>query len=153
MSTNQINAPEVIIATRTGQDGAMEMASSAGAMPFARIEQDIDETALVRLAGAPSQQSFLEGYGYSYRADWGALHGQWILSLNSPRFPAIGPRSRVFVAISEGAAGGVDAGKFIGAARYTVHNVAPRTNGVDVWVNIEWGSDIPVYVDYLVINA
>ncbi|MEV4779864.1 hypothetical protein [Burkholderia sp. LMU1-1-1.1] len=153
MSTNQINGPEIIVATRSGREGAMEMASSAVAMPFARIEQDIDETALVPLPGSSLQQSFLKGYGYTYRANWGALHGQWILSLNSPRFPALTPRSRVFVTISEGAAGGPDAGKFIGAARYTVHNVAPRVNGVDVWVNIEWGTDILLYVDYLVINA
>ena len=35
---------------------------------------------------------------------------------------------------------------------YTVHNVAPRAGGVDIWVNIEWDSDIRIYVDYLVIN-
>jgi hypothetical protein len=58
----------------------------------------------------------------------------------------------VLVSIGEGAAGGPDNGKFLGAARYTLHNVAPRAGGVDIWVNIEWGSDIPLYVDYLVVN-
>jgi hypothetical protein len=33
-----------------------------------------------------------------------------------------------------------------------VHNVAPRAGGVDIWVNIEWSSDILLYVDYLVVN-
>ena len=42
------------------------------------------------------------------------------------------------MSIGEGAAGGADAGKFIGAARYTLHNVAPRAGGVDIWINIEW---------------
>ena len=65
---------------------------------------------------------------------------------------AVNSRSRVLVAIGEGAAGGADNGKFIGAARYTVHNVAPRAGGVDIWVNIEWSADIALYVDYLVIN-
>ncbi|NNG21948.1 hypothetical protein [Telluria aromaticivorans] len=91
----------------------------------------------------------LNGAGFAYRHDWGARHGQWILQID---WLAVTPRSQVFVAIGEGVAGGPDAGKFIGAARYTVHNVAPRTGGIDLWVNIEWEADIPLYVDYLVIN-
>lgn len=64
----------------------------------------------------------------------------------------VNSRTRAFVSIGEGAAGGPDAGKFLGAARYTLHNVAPRDGGVDIWVNIEWSSDIGIYVDYLVVN-
>ena len=56
------------------------------------------------------------------------------------------------MAIGEGAAGGPDAGKFIGSARYTLHNVAPRSGGVDIRVNVEWSSDILLYADYLVVN-
>ena len=37
-------------------------------------------------------------------------------------------------------------------AKYTLMNVAPRAGGVDIWVNIDWGSDIRIYVDYLVVN-
>jgi hypothetical protein len=56
------------------------------------------------------------------------------------------------VAIGEGAPGGPDAGKFIGGAKYHLNNVAPRNGGVDIWVDIDWGSDIRLYVDYLVVN-
>jgi hypothetical protein len=71
------------------------------------------------------------------------------LNLN---WSAVNGNSRVFVAIAEGAAGGPSSGKFIGAARYTLHNVAPRNGGVDIWINIEWSSPIRLYVDYLVVN-
>jgi len=94
-------------------------------------------------------QPALSGTGFTYRHDWGLRRGEWVLRLN---WSDVGPRSQVFVAIGEGTAGGADAGKFIGAARYTLHNVAPRAGGVDIWVNIEWSSDIPLYVDYLVVN-
>ncbi len=99
--------------------------------------------------GAHGPRPALRGDGFTYRHDWGARRGEWILQLD---WDAVQPGSRVFVSIGEGVPGGAPAGKFIGAARYTVHNIAPRWNGVDVWVNIEWSSDISLYVDYLVVN-
>lgn len=99
--------------------------------------------------GAEGLQPALQGTGFTYRHDWGMRRGEWLLRLN---WDQIQPGSQVFVAIGEGVPGGPPAGKFIGAARYTVHNVAPRWNGVDVWVNIEWSADISLYVDYLVVN-
>lgn len=90
----------------------------------------------------------LNGNGFTYRHDWGVRHGAWVLRLN---WSEINPRSQVFVAIAEGG-GGIDNGKFIGAARYTVHNIAPRAGGVDIWVNIDYPIDIGLYVDYLVVN-
>ncbi|WP_436105494.1 hypothetical protein [Massilia sp. LjRoot122] len=108
--------------------------------PWAEAEAQVEEGGL---------QPALSGTGFTYRHDWGARRGEWLLRLN---WNAIQPGSRVFVAIGEGVPGGPPAGKFIGAARYTVHNVAPRWNGVDVWINIEWSSDISLYVDYLIVN-
>lgn len=99
--------------------------------------------------GKDGLQPALQGNGFTYRHDWGMRRGQWILRLN---WDVIQPGSQVFVAVGEGVPGGPNAGKFIGAARYTLHNVAPRFNGVDVWVNIEWSSDISLYVDYLIVN-
>ena len=99
--------------------------------------------------GAEGLQPALQGTGFTYRHDWGMRRGEWLLRLN---WDAIQPGSQVFVAVGEGVPGGPPAGKFIGAARYTVHNVAPRFNGVDIWVNIEWSADISLYVDYLVVN-
>ncbi|MFH7023931.1 MAG: hypothetical protein ACHBN1_00615 [Heteroscytonema crispum UTEX LB 1556] len=97
-----------------------------------------------RPEGISTQELF--GTGFTYRHDWGDRNGQWRLNLN---WSAVNPNSRVFVAIGEGAPGG---GKFIGNAKFTLHNVAPHDNGVGIWVNIEWGEPIRLYVDYLVIN-
>ncbi|HWW71917.1 MAG TPA: hypothetical protein VN089_18405 [Duganella sp.] len=152
MSTNHSNGPEVITAPRSGQDEAMDLASSAGALGIVTVVQEIDEAAVVPLAGGAVQHQVLEGYGYTYRHNWGGRHGEVILSLNSPRLPLITPRSRIFVAVSEGVAGGPDAGKFIGAASFTVRNVAPRANGVDIWVSIAWPFDILLYADYFVVT-
>lgn len=83
-----------------------------------------------------------------YRHDWGNLHGQWILNLN---WGAINCNSLVFVSASE-FSGGDQQCDFIGAARYTVHNVSPHNGQVSVWLEVEWNSDIRVHLDYLVIN-
>lgn len=99
--------------------------------------------------GTEGVQPALQGTGFTYRHDWGMRRGEWLLRLN---WDLIQPGSQVFVAIGEGVPGGPPAGKFIGAARYTLHNVAPRGGGVDIWVNIEWSADISLYVDYLVVN-
>jgi len=90
----------------------------------------------------------LAGNGFTYRHDWGVRHGQWVLRLN---WSEVLPRSQVFVSIAEGG-GGLNNGKFIGAARYTVHNIAPRAGGVDIWVEIDYPVDIGLYVDYLIVN-
>lgn len=88
----------------------------------------------------------LAGNGFTWKQDWGNLNGQKILPLN---WGAVNCNSRVFVSISE-----FDLNQcgFIGAARYTVHNVAARNGGVNVWVNIEWENPIRIRADYLVIN-
>lgn len=88
----------------------------------------------------------LAGNGFTYRHDWGDLNGQWNLYLN---WGDIKCNSRVFVAIGEGAPGNC---KHMGAARYTLHNVCPKDGQVSIWVNIEWGSPIRLYVDYFVVN-
>ncbi|KFI08351.1 hypothetical protein [Massilia sp. BSC265] len=99
--------------------------------------------------GADGLQPALQGTGFTYRHPWGARRGEWLLRLN---WNQIQPGSQVFVAIGEGLPDGPDAGKFIGGARYTLHNVAPREGGVDIWVNIEWSADISLYADYLIVN-
>lgn len=140
MSTNQVNAPEVTAAALSGQDDAI-VASSAGVTRYAHAEQEADPADVAQIAGP--------GSGFCIRVNWGNRHGQWVLSY---AHPSINARSRVFVAVSEGAAGGPDAGKFIGAARYTVHNVAPRAGGVDIMVDIDWNTNILLYADYFVCN-
>jgi hypothetical protein len=160
---------------RVGDLGSRDRESAA----YAEVSQDADEAAVRTFMGAPSSQTSqfayeevqedageaagqplalgadgspepgLTGNGFSYRHDFGRRRGQHVLRLN---WGVVTSRSRVLVSVGEGAAGGPDNGKFVGSARYTVHNVAPRAGGVDVWVNIEWGADISIYVDYLVVN-
>ena len=136
-------------------DGSREGGSGGGSSAlltqFAEVSQTVEEGAVRSLMGAAaaSPEPALTGTGFSYRHNWGPRRGQWTLRLN---WGSVNARSRVLVSIAEGAGGGPDAGKFIGAARYTLHNVAPRAGGVDIWVNIEWSSDILLYVDYLVVN-
>lgn len=122
--------------------------SSMLELPAAKTIQDVNLEDVQQLFPSPKDVSTQElfGTGFTYRHDWGDRNGQHILNLN---WGAVTAESRVFVAIAEGAAGG---GKFIANARYTLHNVAPFNGGVGIWINIEWGSPIRLYVDYLVIN-
>lgn len=116
--------------------------------PTALIEQSVDEQKVLELfkVGEGVSTEALTGNGFTYRHDWGDRNGQLTLNLN---WGVITDNSRVFVAIAEGKAGG---GKFIGSAKYTLHNVAPSNGRVSIWVNIEWSSPIRLYVDYLVVN-
>lgn len=123
--------------------------SSALSAPYASDSQIAEQSSAVPLLGAGSPQPELSGNGFSYRHDWGPRRGQWTLRLN---LGGVTARSRAFVSIGEGVAGGPDAGKFMGAARYSLFNVAPRAGGVDIWINVEWSTDILLYVDYLIVN-
>ena len=127
------------------------LASSAPTSTWAQASASVDAKAVQTLSQAPASgpQPELSGDGFTYRHDWGARRGQWVLRLN---WAAVTPQSRVLVAVGEGAGGGPDSGKVIGSGRFTVHNVAPRAGGVDIWVDIEWSADVPLYVDYLVVN-
>jgi len=151
MSNKQIPQAGARLAAASRQEAGAAIASSAPPTTWAQADGAADAAAVHRLRPdrGIAVEPELSGAGFTYRHDWGQRRGQWLLRLN---WSAVAPQSRVLVAISEGAGGGPDSGKFIGAARYTVHNVAPRAGGVDIWVDIEWSSDISLYVDYLVVN-
>lgn len=153
MTNNQIHPAAAWLAPGAGAADVL-VASSAMPASFRELRQDAAPGAVRQLFGgaaarAGQPEPELSGTGFTYRHDWGARRGQWVLRLN---WDVVQPPSRVLVAIGEGVPGGPPAGKFIGAARYTLHNVASRWNGVDIWVDIEWSSDIPLYADYLIIN-
>lgn len=74
-----------------------------------------------------------------YRHDWGLGNGRRKLLLN---WEGLSRNNQVYVSIHEG--------NFVGDAVYTVHNVAPRDGGVDIRVNVDWGSPIRLFADYLV---
>lgn len=120
--------------------------SSVLQLPTAQEIQEVNAEQVRQLFGGEASAENLIGTGFTYRHDWGDRKGQWTLNLN---WGAVNADSRVFVAIGEGAPGG---GKLIGGARYTLHNVAPQNGRVSIWVNIEWGDPIRLYVDYLVVN-
>lgn len=131
------------------QEQETEIASlSRGGYSAIAAPQMVDEQAVRTLFQAEGAEAArgLVGTGVAYRHDWGNLKGQVILPLN---WSFVKRNSLVFVSIGEGLPGG---GKFIGDARYTVHNVAMSDGRIDVWVNIEWSYPIRIYVDYLVIN-
>jgi hypothetical protein len=134
---------------RGGRGDRAADGSSAPLAQYADASQTAERAAVRPMSADGHLEPELTGTGFTYRHDWGPRRGQWTLRLN---WPAVNAGSRVLVSVGEGVAGGPDAGKFIGAARYTVHNVAPRAGGVDIWVNVEWSADISLYVDYLVVN-
>ncbi|MET9295478.1 hypothetical protein [Streptomyces sp. NPDC003077] len=89
----------------------------------------------------------LQGFGYTYRHNWGLRNGWWVLNLTSNSFTA---NTRAFVAISEGPTG--SGGKFIGNARYSVYNVAPDNGVVSIRVFVDWPQPIGLVVDYFFVN-
>ena len=126
------------------QTQATSRPSGVAAEEDGRVD-DAEVRALLRAEDGDAARQ-LAGNGFTYRHDWGDKNNQWRLNLD---WGAVNSNSRVFVAIGEGAPGG---GKMMGAARYTLHNVAPHDGGVSIWLNIEWKDPIRLLVDYLVVN-
>jgi hypothetical protein len=113
-------------------------------------EQELDESSVSVLGGAAPEEltaQTLAGNGFTYRHNWGLRNGFWTLNLTSQAFAA---DSRVLVSIGEGPTG--NGGKFIGAARYLVYNVAPENGLIAIRVHIDWPQAIGLVVDYLVVN-
>lgn len=136
----------VLTLSLAGVGNAAEPVSSGKAqVPVAK--QDADPAGIATLGGVTPNNGTSYGaiYGYTYRQDWGYRNGQWILDLN---WCAVSPSSKVFVSISEADSSGTP---FIGAARFTVHNVAPQSCHVKAWVNIEWGSPIHLVANYTIL--
>lgn len=125
-------------------------------LAFGQAKQSIADTSLRQPSTMPTaiqnakvssiRSQTLSGDGFTYRHDWGDRSGNWRLNLN---WDSVTKDSRVFVAIGECAPGG---GKFLGDAKYTLHNVTPHDGGVGIWVDINWASPIRLCADYLVVN-
>ena len=130
-----------------------EIAASTSILKLPTIQEsqeaNLEEVGQLGMSQDGVSAATLFGNGYRYRHNWGNLNGQHILPLN---WGLITPNSYVFVAIGEGNPPLPANGKFIGAARYTLHNVSPQNGVVKIWVNIEWANPIRLYVDYFVFN-
>jgi hypothetical protein len=88
----------------------------------------------------------------AYRHDWKKKHGNWILTLTD--WNEVTDHSTVLASASEYEdfdRNGYPS-DFTGDARITIHNVSPSKGQVTVWLEINWDDDIPVRVDYLLIN-
>ena len=74
-------------------------------------------------------------------------HGEFLAEW---QVTGVGRPASVVAAITEVDGGGQP---FLGAARMTVHNVAPRDNGeLHLWCQVEWPVDISVRLDVLIVN-
>ena len=137
----------VILATASTlpQSGPAQAASS-GSQAIPEVSAKLKTEAVVPLTRAVAGARDLSGFGYTYRHNWGFWNGQRIFTLTSSNYTR---NTRAFVAIGECDPAG---GKIIGAARYTVHNVAPTNGAVRIWVNIEWSAPIGLCADYLIVN-
>lgn len=86
-----------------------------------------------------------------YRHDWGRHRGTGTLHLTN--WPEINGGSFVLASICEHlpygrSAGGVQADRFVGAAVMSIHNIVPGDGYVDVVVEVDWNTPLPIYVDY-----
>ncbi len=88
-----------------------------------------------------------------HRVTWSPRHGNW--RLHHTPWSHISCKSLVFVSASEYEADEHGRGylcDFTGDARFTVHNVSPFDGGVTVWLEINYDLDLPVRLDFLIIN-
>jgi hypothetical protein len=109
---------------------------------YEQVEQEANEEQI---------QSVEAGTGTtSLRISWGRRRGEFVGNLTN--VPFVRPDWRVFAAAGEGIVDGdPTAGKFMGAAKFTVNNVVPENGNVRVWVTIAWDQPIVLFIDYLFI--
>lgn len=128
-----------------------DLVSSRRSESWSDLVAPADESDVRRfVAPQDAARTDLAGSGFSYRHDWGYLAGRCHLFL---RWDAIEAKSRVFVSVAEGFAGGPDAGKFIGMANFRLFDVAPTMGGIGIRVQVDSDGPIRLLADYLVINA
>ena len=82
---------------------------------------------------------------------WGSGRGKIVHHVQTNGTEGVRPDSSVFAAVTE-----VDHQNFqtpfIGNARVFVCNVAPGAGYVDVWVHIDWDSDLPYRLTLLIVD-
>jgi hypothetical protein len=88
---------------------------------------------------------------FTYRHAWSNQHNGRV-NLRVTGFFGIRPDWNVFVSAGQARVhGDATAGMFIGAARFTVNNVAPESDAMLVQLTIEWDAPLSVITDYLVV--
>ncbi len=87
-----------------------------------------------------------------YRHSWGARNGEQVLRLtNMP----VSNGQTVLVTVTEGTPPDVSIGgriglEFVGSAKIALNNVSVEDGAVRIWVTINWGSPVPLYVHYVI---
>lgn len=76
------------------------------------------------------------------------LHGTQIVRVKAD---ACRPTSKVFVSCTEYNTATREA--FVGDARMTVCNVVPHSGSFEVWIQIDWRSDLPILISWMVANG
>mgnify|MGYP001098971523 CR=1 FL=1 len=76
----------------------------------------------------------------------GTGHGNLIRRVSSP---VANSASSIVASIHEVDSSG---SPFVGSARMTVHNIAPRPTGYDIWVEVSWDQDLNWEIDVLISN-
>jgi hypothetical protein len=89
---------------------------------------------------------------WSYRHSWGARNGEQILHLTGG---PVSNGSHLLVTATEGTPDNVSIGgriglELVGAAKITLNNVAVEDGAVTIWVTINWGSPVYLYVHYII---
>jgi hypothetical protein len=76
-------------------------------------------------------------------------HGKVLLNIQRPN---IQPLSKVFASVCEFKEVNKALTPFVGDARMYICNIAPAEGSVQVWVNVDWGSDLNLFINLLVVN-
>ncbi len=114
----------------------LESAPSASSGP---LEAEVDQSQVVKV-GTGGEQAIISGTMLAYRHFWGNMNGVRVLRLN---WAEVMPDSLVLASVSENGA--------MGDAHYILYNVVARHGGVDIRVNVAFGSPIPLRVDYFAV--
>ncbi|MEE1735173.1 hypothetical protein [Streptomyces sp. BE147] len=113
--------------------------------------QDVpDEIPTLRFSLEEAQITAIGPSSYAIRLPLGGLQGLVDLDLLGGPLAPVGPNSRAFASIAEIPPGGGP--KFLGAAKISILNLAPRQNGVLTRVFVDWPTSLPTSIDILVIN-
>ncbi|MET8828093.1 hypothetical protein ABZX40_21160 [Streptomyces sp. NPDC004610] len=114
------------------------------------MQETTDEIQTRTLSLAEAETTAIGPGSYALRFALGPLKGVVDLDLLGGATAPIGADSLVFASIAETPPGG--GAKFLGAAKISILNLAPHQNGVGTRVFVDWPSELPTSIDFLVIN-
>ncbi|GGR58910.1 MULTISPECIES: hypothetical protein [Streptomyces] len=109
-----------------------------------------DEIPTLTYSMEEAQITAIGSSSYAVRQPLGPIKGFADLDLLGGPLAPVGANSRAVASIAEVPPGGGP--KFLGAAKISILNVAPRQNSVLVRIFIDWPNELPTSIDIIVIN-